>query len=86
MQKWFEKYYLPSVQKRRFSWQKMLPVLRKNSYERIAENAEYQDFLNATEDGKSVVKSDGDIQLDEAKNILKDMIYLSKSTADADTK
>lgn len=81
---WYLNYYIPSLQHRQEKWHKMLPILRKNSEYRIAHNKNYQFYLKegelSQEDllGDSPSFGEDDIQIEEAFNILKDMIYLDK--------
>lgn len=96
MQHWFKKYYVPSLQSKKTVWQQMLPILQKNSADRVAHDQEYQDFLQETSSpeeyelngraqwGKRRAKDDDeqeeladDEQMEEAVNIVKDMIYLN---------
>ena len=90
---WFLKYYTPTLQKPTDYWKKYLPVLRKNSAYRIENNKNYQFFLkhslpdeekDETEEEailKKGTKNPGveDLQLQEAKNVLKDMIQIEQS-------
>lgn len=82
--KWFQKYYLTTMQKRSERWTNCLPTLQANSNQRIAQNRNYQLFLKEI---KKQVHPIGeisfgvnDIQMEEAVNIVKDMIYLSPAT------
>ncbi|SPN73674.1 Tail-specific protease precursor,carboxy-terminal protease,C-terminal processing peptidase,Peptidase family S41 [Chlamydia serpentis] len=75
---WFQKYYLPNLQKQETLWREMLPQLMVNSQQRLSENQNFQSFLSQI---KSSEKSDlsyglNDLQLEESINILKDMILL----------
>lgn len=84
---WFKQNYLPKLQKKVTFWQKMIPVLKENSTNRISKNPDFQTFLKKQKDieakinGKDIeidfdnVAAD-DIQLKEAVNIVKDMIYI----------
>ncbi|SCA62727.1 Uncharacterized protein SCG7109_AD_00020 [Chlamydiales bacterium SCGC AG-110-M15] len=79
--RWYLKYYIPSLQKKGETWDKMLSVLRENSQERIAENQDYQTFLEiisegSTLDSSSLADPDQDLQMAEAVHILTDMIEL----------
>ncbi len=87
--KWFKKNYIPMLQKRVAFWQKLVPQLRKNSEYRLNHDPNFKEFtkkLEATKkrlDGKKETTKDKewnygteDLQIIEAKNILKDMIYL----------
>lgn len=86
--RWFQRNYLPFLQKKITFWRKMLPELRKNSEKRILADRRFQQFLRLQEkikakiNGKDVLWDDlknfslEDLQAQEAANILKDMIYL----------
>jgi carboxyl-terminal processing protease len=88
---WYLKYYMPKLQHRLFVWHDLLPTLRKNSEYRIAHNKNYQYFLKGgSSDEDSAAEEDeweiplkknksygeDDLQMQEAVNILKDMILL----------
>lgn len=88
---WYLKYYMPSLQHRTAVWRDLLPVLRKNSEYRIAHNKNYQFFLkgktsdeDTTEEeeewgisnNKNKTFGEDDLQMQEAVNVLKDMILL----------
>ncbi len=84
---WFKQNYLPNLQKKVTFWQKMLPVLKENSTNRLNKNSEFQSFLKKQKEIEAKINSKeieieydnflvDDIQLKEAVNILKDMIYL----------
>lgn len=88
---WYLKYYMPTLQHRTNEWRNLLPTLRKNSEYRIAHNKNYQYYLNgagAANDGlneddewnlveeKNKTYGEDDLQMQEAVNILKDMIIL----------
>lgn len=84
---WYMKYYVPNEQKRVGTWHVLFPVLRKNSEKRIANNKNYQYYLHQTiqeepdeeEEWKTGTKKnygEDDLQLQEAVNIVKDMILL----------
>jgi len=91
---WYLKYYIPKLQKRASLWRDLLPTLRKNSEYRVAHNKNYQFFLKGfsseddTEsdeewsdvDKKSKTYGEDDLQVQEAVNILKDMIILDNLT------
>ena len=91
---WFLKYYIPTLQHQTDVWQKMLPVLKKNSEYRILHNKNFQAFLKKI-DGKQTPEEEEqeaaflnpmggtqknfgseDLQMNEAVNIVKDMIVL----------
>lgn len=81
---WYQRYYMPSLQHKDQQWQKMLPALRNLSADRLMQNQDYQTFLKNARQGNAVsyIKSSSkgskpiDYQLDEALNIVQDMIRL----------
>lgn len=81
--KWFYKYYLPKLQMPEDKWVSLIPLLQENSRRRLALNPSYQVFLKeAQKKNASFEKLDHrstDLQMEEAVNIVKDMIYLSNS-------
>jgi carboxyl-terminal processing protease len=78
---WYERYYLPSVQAKTNKWQDLLPQLRRNSANRIEKSQNYQRFLTARRNaatGAEATRNWGteDLPLQEAMNIVKDMVLL----------
>lgn len=89
---WYLKYYMPSLQHKQLVWKELTPILSKNSAWRIAHNKNYQLFFKKLDEKgyqaplEVVVEEDdphveknfgaGDLQMAEAVNIIKDMIYL----------
>ena len=86
---WYLKYYMPNLQHRTVVWRDLLPILKKNSEYRIAQNKNYQFFLKGGKveeeseedewnlvDQKNKTFGEDDLQMQEAVNILKDMIIL----------
>lgn len=80
---WYMRYYIPTLQQREVHWKEMLPTLKKNSEYRIAQNKNYQLFLNGKLDTDDDLNEDkpknygvDDLQLQEAINIVKDMVML----------
>src|SRR5262249_27334579 len=76
---WYLHYYIPTLQKKQFFWQNNLNALKKNSSYRIEHNKNYQAFLK--NGGPSSTEEEGDfgkedLQMQEALNIMKDMIVL----------
>lgn len=80
--RWYQKNYLPYLQKKESIWFKQLPVLRTNSAYRIEHDPNFKLFLQNVESPKKGVRNWGveDLQMGEAVNILKDMI-LKQSAA-----
>ncbi len=72
--KWFQLYYLPHLQKQNSQWTKMLPTLRKKSQERQKYDSEFQNYLHAI---SKKCQYHTDMQMEEASNIVKDMIQIS---------
>jgi carboxyl-terminal processing protease len=87
---WFLKYYVPGLQHPIDRWKKLLPTLIKNSSKRIEDSKNYQLFLKKKVADEDTDEEDGillkrpqniginDLQLDEAVQIVKDMIRLEK--------
>ncbi len=86
---WYLKYYMPSLQHRTTIWRDLLPTLKKNSEYRIAHNKNYQFFIKGKSDeeteeedewdlamNKTKTFGEDDLQMQEALNILRDMILL----------
>lgn len=92
LKSWYIKYYIPKLQKRMTIWRDMMPTLNKNSEYRIAHNKNYQYFLKGhggndeensdsdeelnVMDKKNKTFGEDDLQLQEAINVLKDMIQI----------
>jgi carboxyl-terminal processing protease len=96
---WFLKYYIPNLQHPVTEWRDMVPTLKKNSEYRIANNKDYQLFLQkiqGKDDEKAseespvdvLAKNYGkeDLQMNEAVNIMKDMLTLHPIWASETTK
>ncbi len=80
--RWFQKYYLPNLQKRVSQWRQMIPYLEKNSEKRLAQDVNFQLFLQDLK--KEPTKGNWgteDLQMLEALDILRDMIYLQREKA-----
>lgn len=86
---WFQRNYLPHVQKKLSVWNQMLPTLKDNSSFRLKLNKNYQLFLNTLEAQASnrfspTAKQNwgvDDLQMTEAVNILKDMIIIQTESS-----
>jgi carboxyl-terminal processing protease len=76
LKSWYMKYYIPNIQRRELEWRSLLPELKKNSASRIFHNHDYQFFLKSLSENPDEPDDSADYQLDEAVNIVKDMIYL----------
>lgn len=81
---WFQRNYLPHVQKKLSLWTQMLPQLRTNSGYRLEQNKDYVLFLKVLEQNKNTSFNPTaqenwgveDLQMIEAINILKDMAII----------
>lgn len=74
---WFQKYYLPNLQKQEHIWRNMLPQLVANSKQRLEKNSNYQAFIkDLKHPSESHAFGSNDLQLEESVNIIKDMIFL----------
>ncbi len=77
---WFQKNYLPFLQKKESQWVQMLPILKQNSQYRLEHNPNFQLFLKNIDEGDLDIGMN-DLQMQEAVNIVKDMISLSHEQA-----
>ncbi|NGX63008.1 MAG: Tail-specific protease [Candidatus Anoxychlamydiales bacterium] len=84
---WFRVNYLPNLQKKVTFWQKMLPTLKANSQNRILKDPDFQNFLKRQKQIKAKLQGEDvqidasnygqdDLQMIEATNVLKDMIFI----------
>jgi len=92
---WFLHYYVPTEQQKSDLWKEMIPTLKKNSDYRITNNKNYQTFIKKLKGEKEEVEEEElykkriknfgneDLQMMEAVNILKDMIYLEPKSLTA---
>ncbi len=71
---WYMHYYMPQLQHKKVFWNKVLPELKKQSAYRIAHNEDYQKFLKETTVQAMKDQTNEDLQMNEAVNVLKDMI------------
>lgn len=83
--KWFQKYYLPTVQQKQTNWEEWIPTLQANSVRRVNQNKNFQIFLRQIKEEVKPIDvvpfGVNDLQMDEAVNILKDMILIDQSSA-----
>lgn len=77
---WFQKFYLPNVQKKVTRWREMLKELKENSRIRIVSDPNFSLFMRYLEEGDREDWGVEDLQLKEACEIVKDMILLSQPT------
>ncbi|MBS0615370.1 MAG: PDZ domain-containing protein [Verrucomicrobia bacterium] len=80
---WFQRNYLPNIQKKESAWRKMLPALEKNSAYRIQHDPNFKLYIEQIKpiaEGSSAKVNWGndDLQMMEAVNIVKDMISLEQ--------
>ncbi len=92
---WFLHYYVPTEQQKSDLWKEMIPTLKKNSDYRITNNKNYQTFIKRLKGEKEEIEEEElykkriknfgneDLQMMEAVNILKDMIYLEPKSLTA---
>lgn len=71
---WFQKNYLPFLQKKESQWVQMVPTLKSNSSYRLKNNADFQAFLKNLDGAEAVDIGVADLQMNEAVSIVKDMI------------
>jgi len=85
--RWFQKYYLPNLQPKLTYWDKILPTLRENSTRRLQQNKNFQLFLKKVKEEVKPIETisfgTNDMQMEEAVNVLKDMIMMSQNTTAA---
>jgi len=93
---WYMKYYVPTLQQRTHKWKEMLPTLRENSLFRINNNKNFQFFLEEMSGETAPIDEEEpnrkeaddfgvrDLQMQEAVNVLKDMIILEPKYQDRD--
>lgn len=87
---WFQKNYLPNLQKKLSLWTQLMPQLQANSSYRLSHNKNFAYFLKSikfegaddtadTSDSKTKENfGNEDLQMAEAVNIVKDMIVLKE--------
>lgn len=82
---WFQKNYLPNVQKRDPFLGTITPVLKENSRYRLERDKNFQTFLKALDEESHFKASqeqkswgEGDLQMTEAVRIIKDMVVLKR--------
>jgi carboxyl-terminal processing protease len=80
-QLWFQKNYLPFLQKKESEWVQMVPKLKINSGYRLQNDPNFQAFLQKTKEENKEGFDVGvnDLQMGEAVTIVKDMIHLKAS-------
>jgi carboxyl-terminal processing protease len=79
-QMWFQKNYLPYLQKRESVWVQMVSKLEKNSVYRLEHDVDFQAFIKKIDqEGGEFDVGVNDLQMSEAVSIVKDMINLKAS-------
>jgi carboxyl-terminal processing protease len=82
--RWFQKNYLPNIQKKQSMWRQMLSVLKTNSQYRLDHNPNFKLYLSRLQNSRGEIPSPAsqkenwgaqDLQMQEVVNILKDMIF-----------
>jgi carboxyl-terminal processing protease len=76
---WFLRYYMPTLQHKKTQWINMLPALKASSQQRILHNPGYQKYLKNLKKGFIEAGQRQDFQLDEAINVVEEMIEASTS-------
>lgn len=77
---WFQKNYIPNLQKKLSLWTQMLPELKEQSAARIQGNRAYMRFLKAISEEKEIKlalkmqQDQEDFQMQEALHVLHDMM------------
>lgn len=77
---WYLKYYMPTLQVEQGEWRGYTNTLKEKSHYRLENNLDYQTFIK---DQAEEFPPGRDLQLIEALNILKDMIYLESKQSRA---
>lgn len=78
----FQKFYMPTIQKKSDTWAKAMPELKKNSTRRLSKNPEFQAFMKQMSgEGSSNYELSTDVQMEEAVYVLKDMIQIQNKTS-----
>lgn len=73
---WYSRYYLPTLQHKVQAWDPFLPTLQQKSADRLANNSNYQKFLNRARNNGGRFTPEEDMQMAEAVNVVKDMATL----------
>lgn len=79
-QQWFQKNYLPYLQKKESAWVQMVPSLKKNSSYRLKHDDNFKVFIQKLDKQETEADiGENDLQMGEAVSIVKDMINLKAS-------
>lgn len=79
-QLWFQKNYLPYLQKKESVWVQMVPHLKTNSDHRLKHDPNFKVFLQKMQkEATDLDVGENDLQMGEAVSIIKDMIHLKAS-------
>lgn len=80
--RWFQRFYLPTLQPQEKRWTTLLPILRANSQKRLEQNFNFQLFLKEVHDSlpnkTTLDYGQNDLQMEECVNLIKDMVILSQ--------
>lgn len=71
---WYMRYYAPTLQHKKIFWENIIPELRANSGARMSKNLYYQNYIKGEPIPRNI--SPYALQMDEALNIMRDMITL----------
>lgn len=76
---WYAKYYLPTLEDRQVFWKEAVPLLKERSAERLKKNEDFKKYLEGLKqpNGEKLHLA-SDLQLDEAVEIVKDMILFQQ--------
>lgn len=82
---WYQRYYVPTLQHKKTTWQPYLENLRKNSSRRISNDKDYSKFLKQEGEWSLAVANEDnkkdDPQMLEAINVLKDMVEINSKNS-----
>ncbi len=83
---WFQKNYLPYLQKKESCWYKMLPTLKNNSAVRLKNDPNFTLFLENSHKGGNPFDPENkwgieDLQMIEAVSVVKDMVMIQSKTS-----
>jgi carboxyl-terminal processing protease len=78
---WFQRNYIPFIQKKESKWTQMLATLKTNSTYRLKNDPNFSLFLESLKSPPPTLDisrnwGDEDLQMAEAVNIVKDMVFL----------
>lgn len=90
IQRYFVKYYMPTLQKRSDFWARHMELLKENSQRRLEKSQAYAEFLRESDKigvsgFHSWISKKDNYQTAEAIEIVKDMILLQQQAGDRET-